>query len=272
MEIKLGQPLSFTVAGERQRQEDARYPDNDNPGLSSRVFIVCDGVGGKPGGSEASHAVAAVVGEAAEREAACGKFTDEAFSRVFAKGYSALEAAAKRFKEGIATTIAMVVFSSDGAFVAHAGDSRVYQIRPGVGIMHQSQDHSLVNMLVHLGQITPEDGLSHPKRNVIMRCMDSASPKEQRTAETCLIRDVQPGDYFYLCTDGAVGMIQDGDLALLLASKAANEEKIKNLERLCGHSSDNATVMLIPIDKSEQGNITNIGFFNKILKSCQKIH
>ena len=57
MKILLGQAYSFHQIGQRDNQEDARYPDADIAPNEQRFFVVCDGVGGSNKGEVASNAV-----------------------------------------------------------------------------------------------------------------------------------------------------------------------------------------------------------------------
>lgn len=235
----LGQPLSFSLLGRRERQEDARYPDNDAPSDSCPAFVVCDGVGGSPGGDAASSTVAAAIGTEAARGV---KFTD-----ALEAGYRALDQAGKSYGHPIATTLAMAVFSNDGVLVAHAGDSRVYQVRPGVGIVHQTQDHSLVNMMVHAGELTPQEAAVHPKSNIVTRCMVSNAKGDARSVETFLTADIQEGDYFFLCSDGVWHSVSTEDLTDILSASVSDNDKMAELEKACESSSDNATAILIRV-------------------------
>ena len=62
MEILLSQPYSFCQLGKRSNQEDARFPDANEPRSPGRVFVVCDGVGGQEKGEVASRLVADTIG------------------------------------------------------------------------------------------------------------------------------------------------------------------------------------------------------------------
>ena len=96
------------------------------------------------------------------------------------------------------TTVAALWMSDGNAVAAHVGDSRIYQIRDGE-IIFQSQDHSMVQLAVLVGEITPEEVRHHKDRNKVFRVLGEKSedPKVDSTELT-----VEPGDRFLLCTDG----------------------------------------------------------------------
>ena len=100
------------------------------------------------------------------------------------------------------TTMTFVCFHQGGCMMAHIGDSRIYQVRPGQGIVYRSEDHSLVNSMVRAGVISPEQSIDHPQSNVITRCMEPKDPDRDRCMATVVsTTDVRRGDYFLLCTD-----------------------------------------------------------------------
>ena len=106
----------------------------------------------------------------------------------------------------MATTLAMMVMTGRGVLVAHIGDSPILQLRPHEGTIFRTSDHSLVAEMVARGDITAEDALQHPQRNIITRCM--FVPDRQRRisqATVDMIADVRPGDVFLLCSDGVNG-------------------------------------------------------------------
>ncbi len=255
MEIFLNQPYSFCQTGRRSNQEDARFPDADMPKEAQHVFVVCDGVGGQDKGEVASRTVADAIGNYMEKVDLSKPFTADDFSKVLDHTYTALYRKMRNDTREMATTMTFVCFNSGGAFCAHMGDSRIYHVRPGVGIMYQSEDHSLVNALVHSGNLTPEEAINHPKSNVITRCISYVEKGESKpSATTIQIEDVEAGDYFFLCTDGVLHCIDDNELLEILSSEISDQEKINYIAEKCVNSSDNNTAYLIgveAVDKEE---------------------
>ena len=70
------------------------------------------------------------------------------------------------------TTLSITLAVGRDLAIAHVGDSRIYLLRQGE-IRQLSEDHSLVAMLVASGQITPEESLDHPDRNVLTKSIGS---------------------------------------------------------------------------------------------------
>lgn len=248
MDILLNQPYSFCQKGKRQNQEDARFPDEDAPQGCKQAFVICDGVGGQDKGEVASRTVADAIGRYLEKVDLTRPFTSSNFSKVLEYAYFCLYKKMTSDTREMATTMTFVCFNAAGAFCAHMGDSRIYQIRPGVGIMYQSEDHSLVNALVHSGNLTPEEAINHPKSNIITRCISYVEKgMDKPSATTMQINDIDAGDYFFLCTDGVLHCIDDNELFSILSSNKTDNEKIKIIAEKSKHSSDNNTAYLIGV-------------------------
>lgn len=252
MTIVLGQAYSFIQLGKRKNQEDARLPDCDIPPKAQRFFAVCDGVGGSSLGEVASKTVCEAIAKRLGTFDFTQEFTSTDFSKLFGNTWDELDHEAGKYSCDMATTLTFAAFHACGATFAHVGDSRIYLIRPSQGIIYRSDDHSLVNQMIHSGIITPEEAINHPQRNVITRCMEAGAEVSERSAATVLrTRDIQNGDYVFLCTDGVTGKISDDELVNIITSKASDSEKMQKISSLCEDSSDNNTAVLIPIEDVE---------------------
>lgn len=248
MDIQLNTAHSFCQQGHRDYQEDSRYPDTDSISGTQRFFIVCDGVGGCEKGEVASQTVCQAIGKAMAGIDFDSDFTNQHFHKVLDAAYNALDKIANDDNRDMGTTMTFVCFHAGGCTMAHIGDSRIYQIRPAEGIIYRSDDHSLVNSMVHNGMLTPDEADTHPERNVITRYMEAVEADQNRCMATVMrTEDVKAGDYFLLCTDGVLHCISDDELQLLLLSDKSDEEKMKELAGICLDSEDNNTAWLISI-------------------------
>ena len=260
MKITLGQTYSFLQLGKRKNQEDARLPDCDVPTKGQRFFAVCDGVGGSSMGEVASRTVCETLAKKLEIFDFSQDFTNADFSRFLGNAWDALDRVADKLGYDMATTLTFAAFHAEGVTLAHIGDSRIYQIRPSQGIIYRSDDHSLVNQLIHTGVITPEEAVNYPQRNIITRCMEAGVDLSDRNAATVLhTTDIQKGDYIFLCTDGVTGKISDEELVSIITSNVSDAEKIQQISTLCKDSSDNNTAILIPIEEvKKEDSIDNV--------------
>ena len=251
MIITLGQSYSFYQLGQRQNQEDARYPNTDIADDRQHFFVVCDGVGGSEKGEIASNTVCKSLGATLSHFDFSKDFSNADFSMALDKAYDALDLVSKH--EDMATTLTFICFHGKGCTMAHIGDSRIYHIRPESGILYRSEDHSLVNSMIHNGVISPEEGKSHPQQHVITRCMETVGKDESRRQATVFrTSDIKKGDYFILCTDGVLNSISDDDLINIISDEKTNaQEKICMISEKCRDSSDNNTAWFIPVDDVE---------------------
>lgn len=248
MIVDIDSIYSFHQLGERENQEDSRYPDTDHPSNETAAFVVCDGVGGCDKGEVASSTVCRRIGEILSTHKNTEKFDDDDFKYVLNQAYQSLDLVSDSSNQGMGTTLTFLALHSNGVLAAHIGDSRIYQIRPGEGIMYRSEDHSLVNALLRSGNISPDEIKNHPKGNVITRCMGANDGVREKDDATVInLQDIATGDYFLLCTDGVSGQIDDEELLELYCSDNTDEEKYQYLAEKCKSSSDNNTAIQIHI-------------------------
>lgn len=254
MQIELQSIHTFNQLGQRDNQEDARYPDIDNPDPATAIpaFAVCDGVGGCEKGEVASTTVAKSIGEQLKNMKQGDQFTIDDLRELLQGSYEALDKASRPSNRGMATTLTLVVFHSEGCMAAHIGDSRIYQIRPGEGIVYRSEDHSLVNALVRSGNVPPDQAEGHPRGNVITRCMSANDGTRERDDATVVkLYDIRPGDYFFLASDGVLHCVDDNKLIEILNSEMPDADKMAEIASLSHDSIDNNTAILIHIGNVE---------------------
>ena len=261
MKIEIKEPQWYWQKGNRENQEDALYPtdyDERHP-----FFVVCDGVGGNDCGEVASNLVCETFGEYLTTMFEKGGTLDimtfeDVLTLIWEKLYYN-----RTISQSMATTLVFAAMTSDGVFVAHIGDSRVYQIRPSEGIIFKTEDHSLVNELLKNKLITKEEAANHPKRNVITRCMNVQKDcRNYDEATINIIRNVEAGDIFLICSDGVYDEIDDKNIAGILSEGISLSEKREKLAKRTASSKDNNTAILIEISSAEkdeddnEGNIT----------------
>ena len=172
--MKLGMPYALNEMGGRSNQEDSIFPAKGDANSSSRLFLVCDGMGGHENGEVASGIVCSTFGSNLaniDHDA----FTVDMFNFTLSAAYDALdrEDPNPESQRKMGTTLTMLHINNHEAVIAHMGDSRVYHVRPSTdnAILYQTCDHSLVNELLRAEVITPEEAVNHPRRNVITRAM-----------------------------------------------------------------------------------------------------
>jgi len=107
-------------------------------------------------------------------------------------------------------TCAVCLVQEGGAYWAHIGDSRIYQVRDG-DVLNRSRDHSHVEVLIQEGAITEEEAQDHPMRNFVECCIggDAPVPDMSITVKQAL----RPGDVLLACSDGLWSGLSDNDVA-----------------------------------------------------------
>ncbi|MBR6283078.1 MAG: serine/threonine-protein phosphatase [Muribaculaceae bacterium] len=247
MDILLNQAHSFILMGQRSNQEDCRYPDTDQPRADQRFFIVCDGVGGEACGEVASHTVCQAMSQELSHHDWKQDLTNTEFGRALDAAYNALDAKAAG-REQMATTLTLAAFHGGGMTLAHIGDSRIYHIRPAEGIIYRSDDHSMVNTLVHNGLLTPEQASVDPRRNIITRYMSPTAADQTRCMATVLhTADVLPHDVVLLCSDGVLQNIDDEQLLDMVSSASNDRDILEHIKDRCSNNLDNCTATMIRI-------------------------
>ena len=254
MKIELFPPFSIHEIGKRDNQEDALWPEEAT--TETRLFILCDGMGGYEHGEVASQLVCQTIPLVLQGSISLNNedLTDEDLLGFLERAYQELDRVATNDSQKMGTTIAMLYLGRKGITALHMGDSRIYHIRPQGGILYQSRDHSLASELFQAGEITYEEMLNYPQKNIITRAMMPG--KENRMHPDIIhITDIQPGDYFYMCSDGMLEEMTNNQLFNILTSKAIDDEKRKELVDLTNDNQDNHSAWIIHIkDVLKEGN------------------
>ena len=92
-----------------------------------------------------------------------------------------------------------------------------------------TKEHTLVNFLVETGELSPEEALNHPKKNVLMKALGAADKQELD------VFDVDPNvDAIMLASDGLTNMLSKDQIEKVLNEEGINEEeKLIKLIKKC---------------------------------------
>lgn len=240
--------------GAREKQEDSIFPEYGNIHDSDRLFILCDGMGGHSAGEIASKTVCTAISESIFKNCpnSEGVFTDELFKTALSDAFDLLDTKDNGAEKKMGTTLALLKLHADGCTIAHIGDSRVYHIRPGKGvddtqILFQTIDHSLVNDLIKIGELTPEEAKHSKQKNVITRAMQPCMERRPK-ADIYHTHDIKPGDYFMLCSDGILEQMEDDNIKFIFSEKGGEiDNKVDMLIKVTAHNHDNHSAILVLI-------------------------
>ena len=244
-----------TDAAGNPHQEDYIFPSCSEISGNSRVFILCDGMGGHDAGEIASSVVCESLGKSIRSMLNANPiFSMAELKQALSTAYDALDANDIGSSKKMGTTLAMVVFHNHGVMVAHIGDSRVYHIRTGnsdneTSILFQTEDHSLLNSLVKAGEISLEEAKQSVKKNIITRAMQPNADRSE--ADVTEISDIQLGDWFYICSDGMLEqeeMEYGSAIKRIFSNQVEDDEKVRILKGATSENQDNHSAIIIKVD------------------------
>lgn len=260
MRFKIKALSIYEKGNYREGQEDYIFPSHEAAGPDDLLFMVCDGMGGHEAGEVASKAVCEAMSESILSVASkpSTTFTDKMFSQALAAAFDQLDARDPHpdSDKKMGTTMTLLKFHAGGATMAHIGDSRIYQFRPNdegkLQIVFKTEDHSLVNDLLKVGELTPEEAKNFPRKNVITRAMQ-ANMERRPNADIKTTTDVRAGDYFFMCSDGMLENATDENLEYMIGrNDLSDEDKVTMLRGNSEDNHDNHSAYLIHVLDVEQ--------------------
>lgn len=224
-----------------------REINEDCYGCVGNLFVIADGMGGHQAGEVASSiAVETVL-------ASAGDITNEDdLQRVIMKANEAIlkEVTQKPELAGMGTTIALLMLQSDDeAWVAHVGDSRVYQLSRDQVFLRLTNDHSLVAELIRKGELTEAEAKNHPQRNMLTQALGT---KGKINIEIGRVT-VKPGDKFLLCTDGLTGMLPEKEIQTVMLQEIPPQDLADQLVQMANGNGGNDNTTVIVIDTAATG-------------------
>jgi serine/threonine protein phosphatase PrpC len=212
------------------------------------IFIVADGMGGHELGEKASAlAIRASVNFIMQR-LYLPLLMNEDHDRppiaeiLTAAVKAANEAVIRSIPDG-GTTLSIMVLLGDWGHFAHVGDSRIYIInREHAELL--TRDHSYVQRLIELNQITHEESKSHPQRNVLYRAIGQSDTIEVDT----ISRRLAKGVAVLMCTDGLWDVVSDHQIREIVNNPLLSPDQI--CDKLCAMaitqgSMDNVSMLLV---------------------------
>lgn len=171
----------------------------------------------------------------------CKKLICEALKEANRTVYTAARTGAGR--RGMGCTAEAVYVNSRFVVVGHVGDSRTYHLHEG-RLVQLTRDQTLVNRLVELGTLSPEEAESHPRRSELQQAIGGHADVEPALYHGHL----KPGDWVVVCSDGLSNHITPDELKQMLQSEATSAEmaarRLVNFVNIKG-ATDNATVVVI---------------------------
>lgn len=212
------------------------------------LFVVADGMGGHSEGERASAIAARTVTNHILREIYLPLFNHEERDAPIAEVITtaiqrANEAVVKELEDG-GTTVSAAVLIGDLVYIGHVGDSRIYMINRGK-IERITRDHSWVQRLIELDQLTLDEANEHPQKNLLYRALGQSDTLEVDT----LMRRLAPNARMLLCSDGLWNQVSDAAILETVNKAGTPQEACAKLIELANEQGgpDNITVILLQL-------------------------
>ncbi len=236
----------------RRNNQDVLYSltstfEGDEPFSDFGLYIVADGMGGHNRGELASATAAKVLAH---------QVLSQIYVPLLEHGSTDVEIPVAEILESSlqaanfavlkdvidgGTTVTCALILNHRMFIGHVGDSRAYTI--GQETLGQlTEDHSLVQRLQELGQITAEEAAVHPQRNVLYRAIGQGEGLEIDVFEP----NLEVGEKILICSDGLWSLVSDEQAIEIIHRSADMQEacdKLVDAANLAG-GTDNITVLI----------------------------
>jgi len=209
------------------------------------LCVVCDGMGGAKAGNVASSLAAEMFIKTLKSQPMT-LLDEELAEDVMADAMMAAnrvvheEAKSNPDYRGMGTTLVGAVVREQKAHIINVGDSRAYHISKE-GIRQITRDHSFVEDMIQRGDITREEALHHPNRNLVTQVVGT----EPRVTRDMFEIELQAGDRLLFCSDGLTNLVTDEEILQEL-------ETYEDLDKCC------EMLITLALAKGGTDNVTNL--------------
>lgn len=239
---------SVTDVGQKRKvNQDYVFASEQPVGNLPNLFVVADGMGGHNAGDFASKCAVRTLRKFMEesRERNPIKLIRAGIEK--ANAMIREEAAKNPDMAGMGTTIVVTTVVGHYAYTANVGDSRLYLIDDG--ITQITRDHSLVEEMVRIGELTPEAARVHPDKNIITRALGAAPTVNVDFFDY----KIEPDSRVLMCSDGLTNMVEDKDIKRIIDKAGSIQDAAKALVERANENGgkDNIAVVIIEPDTNE---------------------
>lgn len=211
---------SFSGLGDREINEDSYSVKKIN---NRCISVLCDGLGGHDCGEIASQYAAGQMAGALGKISQLSNETIHALMDAINDKIIDMQSQKPEW-HGMKTTIVGCVLENDRLTYFNCGDSRFYYFRNG-SLLYMSNDHSLSQASVRMGEMTFDDIRNDPDRNKLLKVI--GDKKSQQVGEVYQPIACKPGDAFLLCSDGFWEYVYEDEAAIDLSKSMSGEDWVK---------------------------------------------
>ncbi len=216
---------------------------------NSLLCVVCDGMGGAKSGNVASNMAAEVFSREIAASFRSGMTVEQMGAAMLGAGKTAnftVFDQAQQFAEysGMGTTLVAALIQGKHASILNVGDSRAYLVGRS-GIRRITVDHSLVQLMLQRGEMTPEEARHYPGRNLITRAVGTESFVQCDLFQL----DLERGDCLLLCSDGLTNLVDDQEILFEVVHGVNRQHCCQRLLDIAKNrgASDNVTCVLVQL-------------------------
>ena len=214
--------------------------------------IVCDGMGGVAGGEIASEIATNTIREQIEN-AFSPKMKAAVIERMLTAALTAANVKVHQYAlqnhlEGMGTTAVAALMTNSAVFIGYDGDSRAYLLRDSMRQL--TTDHTYINELLRLGQITEEESLTDPRKNIITRALGVS----EEIDVDLISEDIAPDDILLLCTDGLTNCLNDEQILEIIRTQTFSSAPQLLIDKANENGGvDNITAVLMQCEEEDNG-------------------
>lgn len=246
------------VGAVRPRNEDSSAVFSSETGghfqmMPFGLYVVADGMGGHENGHMASRTASRMAARYVlnhiylpllqDDNAANQKPIQEVMEAAVLSAHKAIYDPDPTADSG--TTLSIALILNRRLYIAHVGDSRIYLLADDK-LEPVTIDHSLVQHLQDIGDLTPEQASSYQYRNVLLRAVGQTEDLEIDT----YTRRLPQSGRLLLCSDGLCGLVPDPVLQKIMMQDISIEKIADKLVQTAlnagGH--DNITAIVVEFE------------------------
>jgi len=263
--LGVGSPITLPISGQRPdgvqweiagltdvglkrelNEDNLLMLESETPNGLLGLYAVADGMGGHEKGEVASQLTLNAIQTEFTRQSPAIPFED--WLREMAAAANKIVMARQDSgspDKKMGSTLVMALFTEQDIHIANVGDSRAYHLT-GDSITQITEDHSLVERLVQIGQITREEARHHRQKNVIYNTIGDKDNLQVSLYDLFL----PPGDRLLLCSDGLSGMLTDEQILEISQKYPSPVDACKELVQAAKNAGglDNITAIVIEMN------------------------
>lgn len=206
--------------------------------------IVADGMGGHLGGEHASKMAATKLAKKLDTSEIIQIKTWIQEVNIELYSYSQITPELT----GMGTTLTMALISSDMLYLGHVGDSRAYLLRNNE-LCQLTTDHSFVQELINMGDITEEEANNHPRKNILTQAVGTSEELNIQLVSQQILEN----DILILCSDGLTNLVSNDEISDVLQNMDL-EDASEHLLNLALHRGGNDNISFIVIHYQREVN------------------